>query len=137
MQCPVCKTSMAVLEHHNIELDVCLTCRGAWFDAGELELLLESAGASDFHAVLGEMLRSPEARTEEKKRKCPVCGRTMKKTPLDKDGAVIIDICPADDGLWLDHREVDHLARALANRMGGGEKSIGLILDFIGDVLRY
>jgi len=47
MICPVCKCDMIVVEYHNIELDYCTTCKGVWFDSGELELLLESHGLEE------------------------------------------------------------------------------------------
>ena len=47
MICPVCKKDMFVVEYKQIELDYCHTCKGVWFDAGELELLLETGGLKD------------------------------------------------------------------------------------------
>ena len=44
MVCPVCRKAMIVVEYHQIELDYCTSCHGVWFDSGELELLLTSAG---------------------------------------------------------------------------------------------
>lgn len=42
MICPVCKEPMVVLELDQVEIDHCINCGGIWFDAGELELLLET-----------------------------------------------------------------------------------------------
>ena len=42
MRCPVDKKDMIVVEHEKIELDYCLQCAGVWFDASELELLVEA-----------------------------------------------------------------------------------------------
>ena len=42
MDCPACKGVMVIAEHQRIEVDYCTKCSGVWFDAGELELLLES-----------------------------------------------------------------------------------------------
>jgi len=44
MICPVCNKDMFVIEYKRVELDYCHICKGAWFDAGEMELLLEIAG---------------------------------------------------------------------------------------------
>ncbi len=46
MICPVCKKDMFVIGQR-VELDYCHICKGAWFDAGEMELLLETAGLKD------------------------------------------------------------------------------------------
>jgi len=37
MICPVCKKDMFVIEYKRVELDYCHICKGAWFDAGEME----------------------------------------------------------------------------------------------------
>ncbi|MET0181492.1 MAG: zf-TFIIB domain-containing protein, partial [Caulobacterales bacterium] len=42
--CPSCDTKapMQAVQRHSVEFDVCTSCRGVWFDRGELEKLLES-----------------------------------------------------------------------------------------------
>jgi len=40
MICPACRDEMIVVEYKKIELDICVSCRGVWFDADELGLLL-------------------------------------------------------------------------------------------------
>ena len=42
MKCPACSSLMIVVEHEKIELDYCVKCSGVWFDAEEMELLLEA-----------------------------------------------------------------------------------------------
>lgn len=137
MQCPVCKTSMAILEHRDIELDYCLTCKGVWFDAGELELLFEAAGARDFREMLDTLLKQPEAATDEKKRRCPICRKKMKKVSAGDNSPVVVDVCPDDDGVWLDHREIDELVKTMAQRTAPGDSNTQVVLDFLADVFRY
>ncbi len=36
LRCPVDDTALKVIEHRSVQLDICLTCRGIWFDKGEL-----------------------------------------------------------------------------------------------------
>ena len=74
MDCPVCKSAMIVLELDEVEVDYCTDCEGIWLDAGELELLLGGAAASD--ALLGSF---QSAKTAEQKRKCPICLKKMDK----------------------------------------------------------
>ncbi|EMT5437704.1 TFIIB-type zinc ribbon-containing protein [Stenotrophomonas maltophilia] len=46
MQCPVCKTqTLQMAERHGIEIDYCPSCRGVWLDRGELDKIIERAGA--------------------------------------------------------------------------------------------
>jgi Zn-finger nucleic acid-binding protein len=51
---------MVIVEYNEIELDYCTKCRGVWFDAGKLELLLESAGLTDMPHFLEDMIKAPE-----------------------------------------------------------------------------
>ena len=71
MICPACNNDMIVVEYQRIELDFCPSCRGVWFDCGELELMLQSAKMDS--TCLGEINSLPEAKTTEKRRKCPIC----------------------------------------------------------------
>ena len=82
MICPVCKYDMIVVEYRNIELDYCNSCRGVWFDSGELELLLKSYGLEEPKAFFDGIFNSQEAASPEKKRNCPICALKMKKTSI-------------------------------------------------------
>ena len=46
MKCPVCREpDLHIADRQGIEVDYCLKCRGVWLDRGEMEKLLERAGA--------------------------------------------------------------------------------------------
>ncbi|WP_372017537.1 TFIIB-type zinc ribbon-containing protein [Pseudoxanthomonas sp. 10H] len=46
MHCPACRTvTLAMTERQGIEIDYCPECRGVWLDRGELDRLIERAGA--------------------------------------------------------------------------------------------
>lgn len=62
MDCPACTEPMIVMELNEIEIDHCIACQGIWFDAGELELLLEGANAD---VVLTSL--KPDKANKEKK----------------------------------------------------------------------
>lgn len=52
MLCPVCKTqTLQMAERHGIEIDYCPGCRGVWLDRGELDKIIERAGAGAGAAV--------------------------------------------------------------------------------------
>jgi Zn-finger nucleic acid-binding protein len=93
MRCPVCKIPMIIVEHERIELDYCTKCLGVWFDAGELELLVESMNieASDFN--MQKILGLPEKKIKEAARKCSLCKKRMKKVAIGSSPEVIIDAC--------------------------------------------
>ena len=41
MQCPVCRTPLAMSDRQGIEIDYCPQCRGVWLDRGELDKIIE------------------------------------------------------------------------------------------------
>lgn len=48
MQCPVCpESTLLMTQREGLEIDYCPKCRGVWLDRGELDKLIELAGARD------------------------------------------------------------------------------------------
>jgi len=103
MLCPVCGDHLIILELDQIEIDYCHSCGGVWLDAGELELLLEDSAEKD------ELLSSinKKAKIDEKKIRCPLCGKTMDKALIESSEPIIIDKCKRGDGLWFDEGELE------------------------------
>ena len=134
MICPVCKYDMIVVEYHNTELDYCNSCKGVWFDSGELELLLKSQGLEEPKAFFDGILNSPEAASSEKKRNCPICGHKMKKTTIGGQPEILIDICRDKHGLWFDGGEVAQLIRRLAGEHPPKRDSRGQVISFLEEV---
>ena len=135
MICPACKYDMIVVEYHNTELDYCNSCKGVWFDSGELELLLKSQGLEEPKAFFDGILNSQEAASSEKKRNCPICGRKMKKTAIGGQPEILIDICRDKHGLWFDGGEVAQLIRRLAEEHPPKRDSRGQVISFLEEVL--
>jgi uncharacterized protein len=109
---------MIVVEYKRIEIDFCAVCHGVWFDSGELELLLGIMNLTDGDKLFRETLSSPEARTPEKKRRCPICLQYMRKVTVGERPAVLIDVCNNAHGLWFDGGEVNHLVKQLPPASG-------------------
>jgi Zn-finger nucleic acid-binding protein len=135
MTCPACKRDMIVIEYHTIELDYCNNCKGVWFDAGELELLLKSQGLKEAEAFFDGILKSQEAPSSEEKRHCPICGRKMKKTAIGWQPEILVDACRDNHGLWFDGGEVTQLIRRLAGEHPREHDSKGHVIDFLEEVL--
>ena len=135
MICPTCHNVMIVVEHKDIELDYCPECSGAWFDSGELELMMESMKLEDSGLSTTDILAHTEAATAEKKRKCPICNRKMKKVNIGHPG-VLIDACSGGDGLWFDggevHQMIDQFARKISTETGGENN----IISFLGETFQ-
>jgi len=134
MKCPACNSLMIVVEHEKIELDYCLNCSGVWFDAEELELLLETMQIEGTSLSLDSIPTSSEAKSEKKKHNCPICGRKMKKATVGHEPEVIIDTCSWGDGLWFDSGEVGLLITQLLDKQSDKSDDQGRIITFLGEV---
>jgi Zn-finger nucleic acid-binding protein len=136
MICPACKNEMIVVEYDNIELDYCNNCHGVWFDSTELELLLKSMNLDSQNLLLNDILNAPEAISQEKKRRCPICRRRMKKTTVGGQPGVLVDVCPQGNGLWFDGGEVAQLLRQLSRKQPAGQGSQQQVMSFLGEVFK-
>ena len=127
MLCPACHDEMIVVEYQEIELDICMGCRGVWFDADELGLLLGTLSLS-----MDDLGRAAEGETTEVTRKCPYCGKAMEKVLMGPDEGVVIDKCRNGHGLWFDGGELDIVVAGLRKASAG---EVGEVGSFLGDVL--
>ncbi|MEJ2633826.1 MAG: zf-TFIIB domain-containing protein [Calditrichia bacterium] len=107
MNCPVCKKTMIILEFDQVEVDYCPSCQGVWLDQGELELLLQN------HERALDLSDIPGSKKGE--RRCPRCTKKMRKGNFPGT-QVEVDICPRDNGLWLDKGELAQIAEARASQ---------------------
>lgn len=128
MDCPVCTVPMIVVEHGGIELDYCIECKGIWFDAGELSLLLEKL---DVQGELPDVASLPKAESGEKARRCPRCPKYMDKVHLGMEPRVLVDRCPSGHGLWFDAGELGRVVEQYAVGLKPGEDRV---IRFLGEV---
>jgi Zn-finger nucleic acid-binding protein len=126
---------MVDVEYSQIELDYCAKCEGVWFDAGELNLFLQSVRSESPDLTLKNIVSLPETRPSHKHRKCPICRQEMKETAIGEP-AVHIDVCRQGDGLWFDGGEVHQLLRQLAQKPSSKESSQQQIITFLGEVFK-
>ncbi|MDD5289267.1 MAG: zf-TFIIB domain-containing protein [Dehalococcoidales bacterium] len=134
MICPVCNKAMFVIEYKQIELDYCQSCSGVWFDSGELELLLEAGGVEGVRPFLGKILKLPDAPSPERKRKCPICTRNMRKVRIGDDTGVVVDVCGEQHGIWFDGGEVASLLKIITDRSSDEKKNESEIMGFLKEV---
>lgn len=106
---------MVVLEYQSVEVDYCVSCRGIWLDAGELELLLGDRAMSDGFLTAGDPARGKG----EKARPCPICDKKMGKATTGGDDPVVYDRCPRGHGLWFDQGELALVLRYGSAAAGG------------------
>jgi uncharacterized protein len=51
MKCPKCGADLQEVARGHVTIDICPECRGAWFDAGEVELMREASKNPLTHVV--------------------------------------------------------------------------------------
>ena len=127
--CPACDDELIVFELAGVEIDHCVGCRGTWLDGGELEMIIEFAGAES-----GPFTRAnDEARRGEKTaRRCPRCTRRMRLIHVGESPCIEIDRCPKGHGLWFDRGEMKRVIESLD---GSGEG--GAISRFFADLYHH
>ena len=118
MQCPACNGTLRAVKAKNFVIDVCLVCRGVWFDSDEF---------APFARQLSERedLKPPpptpfESRSVvhankvyEEQRGCPKCATDLRKFNYAYDSNIILDKCPNCGGIWTDYGEIQNVAAYL------------------------
>lgn len=127
MKCPVCKVPLIVLERQKIELDYCISCRGFWFDTGELNLLSETLGLN----LLKEMEVYKVDEFSEQVRECPLCDKDMDKVKLGQNSNVFLDKCPEGQGMWFDGGELGRVVNKHSNSKNGSDELINFLGEFL------
>ncbi|MEA1958779.1 MAG: zf-TFIIB domain-containing protein, partial [Chloroflexota bacterium] len=124
------------VEQEKIELDYCTKCLGVWFDAGELELLIDSIDVDASSFNMEKILSLPKKRIKEATRKCSLCNKKMKKVAIGHDPEVIIDACPRGEGLWFDGGEVGQVIKQLLDKSSAGAMAEDRVIIFLGETFR-
>ena len=62
MKCPIDGETLVIADRQGVEIDYCPQCRGVWLDRGELDKIVNSAGAAPIPS------RGPDRRTDDKRR---------------------------------------------------------------------
>lgn len=105
MKCPKCEASelekQRFLYDESVELDVCPSCKGMWFDKGELDRLDESVTLSVEDEAFEEVDLPP--------RTCPSCGGELRSYNHEAMRALVVEICDSCEGFWLDEHELEDI----------------------------
>src|SRR3990167_11063713 len=119
MDCPKCVGKLEHKNAENVEVDVCFVCEGIWFDAGELEKVIE-ADSRDFKFIGldkeeldGKEITDLRAELDKKETICPRCGNGIKLARKEHQGRhkINVDVCPKCNGIWLDGGEIKELRK--------------------------
>lgn len=61
MQCPVDGETLVMADRSGVEIDYCPRCRGVWLDRGELDKIIDRAGAAAPAAPAAPQVAPPQA----------------------------------------------------------------------------
>ena len=53
LKCPRCGSGLTEREFQNVKLDACDRCKGVWFDAGELEMIMLLKRGDQLRVITG------------------------------------------------------------------------------------
>lgn len=113
MKCPNCRNKLEAIDCKGIEVDECVSCKGRWFDRGELRKAKDKEDDDirwlDFDPF-GKDAAQLSVPSEGKN--CPKCSKRMSSLNYRSSG-VIIDKCSSCEGVWLDHREFEKIINYL------------------------
>ena len=106
MKCPRCNVDLTASdlgEYGFVVLDTCPTCKGAWFDKGELDRLDKSVwtNVEELPFKAAQEGREPVA--------CPKCSSEMQPISPADAPALVVDRCACCGGFWLDAGELDKM----------------------------
>ena len=114
MKCPACQSALSRRHYHRLYLEVCPSCRGIWFDPGNLVEFIEVLLDND--PDIPPLSLQPRGKAlnlltlQEAGRSCPRCHKPMKKVNYGGDSNIVIDRCPACEGIWTDGGEIEKMA---------------------------
>ena len=109
-RCPTCAdVPLVERDLHGQQVDQCPSCRGLYFDAGELEATVELVRLFDEARLDEPEIDTARDREPDQPRPCPVDGEVFEKVEV---GGEVVDRCPRCEGIWLDDGEVAALKLA-------------------------
>lgn len=108
-QCPRCRQVLGAGRFGPLEIDICRSCGGVLFDAGELSHL-NSAGPQVVRRLYESINPQPPA--------CPSCGAATKSVEFAGMPGVRVDACTGCEATWVSHATLVRLAEALDSSRG-------------------
>ncbi len=119
MKCPECKVSLFHSHHGSLEIDVCKSCDGIWFDRGELESYSMNANDARVPTEAGAHLFSPESEVFR------ICLKCLSGTlAMGAIGQLDAGRCRQCQGVWLNPTPADSDQKA-----GEVRESLGEAID--------
>lgn len=109
LTCPRCSVDMKKIHVRNVELDLCESCEGLWFDRDEIGQVAAMGEEEAAASPLAPSLETDKERLESPGKgdlKCPRCGSEMYRYIYMVSSGVVVDGCEKGCGVWLDDGEI-------------------------------
>ena len=110
IHCPRCVGELEPITYEGVDLDVCLLCRGLWFDQGELAKF--NNFDSDFPLGPGKPVKGKAIGGH-----CPRCSVVMNVTRYAPGTKFQVDRCADCGGVWLDNGEIGKVQQLLTDEV--------------------
>lgn len=115
-QCPKCQEELKSTMLAEVEVDECQSCKGIWFDKGELKEAKDSTD-SDLNWMDFEIWKHEELfLTSASANNCPICNKPMVSIAYGETG-VAVDYCEDCKGTWLQKDEFKKIIAALEDEL--------------------
>ena len=112
MQCPVCHVSLESDTYKQIAVQKCKSCRGIWFERGDLEQAKDIADPALRWMDFDLWRHTEDFKGARGKHPCPGCQQPMLVLHYGTSGAEL-ELCPSCFGIWLEHARFDRIIEAL------------------------
>lgn len=101
-KCPACTKELTARDSFGIEIDLCTSCGGCWFDAKEADHFFALKKTPPL--LVNTMIYVPTGiEIPEGQRRCPNCiDQTL---ILSEKKGVKLDLCSSCKGIWFDRNE--------------------------------
>ena len=114
--CPKCNIELKVKVIGEVDVDECESCKGIWFDMGELHHAEEIVD-SNLNWIDFEIWKHPENfKAKETELSCPACGTHTMSIEYGHTG-VEINYCQKCHGIWLDKDEFPKIIESLEDEL--------------------
>ena len=108
INCPKCKISTKPFTlDADLTFDRCDNCHGMWMDKGELG---RAAGDTHDFPDHDKAMNGPKTKLQ-----CPKCspGAFLHEVVYAPNSKLIVEVCKACEGIWLDSRELTQVQETL------------------------
>jgi len=114
-KCPRCQSPLVERDIKDTQVDVCHTCSGIFFDAGELQKVADGAyGNIEYCTMTDDVLETNDGMPACE---CPKCDRhpRMRKVEFLSYSDIVLDHCDHCKGIWVDGGELESINKRLAS----------------------